>query len=60
MDTIGGNNVKRSKPGLETQKLHVFSHTWKIYPKINMYTKISMISCKLSIEHVCNSNYSME
>jgi hypothetical protein len=27
--------------------MHVFSHTWKIEPKINIYTKISMIIYKL-------------
>jgi hypothetical protein len=33
MDAIGGYHVKRCKPGSETQRLHVFSHTRKIDPK---------------------------
>jgi hypothetical protein len=27
--------------------MHVFSHTWKIDPKINTYTKTSMVTYKL-------------
>jgi hypothetical protein len=27
----------------ETQKPHVFSHTWKIDPKMDLYTNISII-----------------
>jgi hypothetical protein len=35
--------------------MHVFSHIWKIDPKINISTKTSMIIYKLSVEHVYNS-----
>jgi hypothetical protein len=47
MDANGGHYVKRNKPGSESQN-HVFSHTWKLDPKINTYTKTSMIIYKLS------------
>jgi hypothetical protein len=40
-------DITLSKPGSETKKLHIFSHTWKIDPKINIYTKTSMIIYKL-------------
>jgi hypothetical protein len=30
MDAIGGHPVKWSKPDLERQRPHVFSHIWKI------------------------------
>jgi hypothetical protein len=33
MDTIGGYHIKGSKPGSETQRLHVFFNTWKTDPK---------------------------
>jgi hypothetical protein len=32
----------------QKQITHVFSHMWKIDPKINIYTKTSMIIYKLS------------
>jgi hypothetical protein len=35
--------------------MHVFSHTSKIDPKINIYTKRNMIMYKLIVEQVCNS-----
>jgi hypothetical protein len=35
------------KSGLETQKTHVFFPMWKIDPKINIYTKTSIIIYKL-------------
>jgi hypothetical protein len=42
-----GYDVKSSKSGSETQRLHVFTHMWKIDPKINIYTKPNMITQKL-------------
>jgi hypothetical protein len=47
MDAIGGHHVKRSKPGSETQKLHVASDMWKTDTKTNIYTNTSMIIYKL-------------
>jgi hypothetical protein len=35
--------------------MHVFSHRWKIDPKINIYTKTNMIYTNSVAEHVCNS-----
>jgi hypothetical protein len=36
MDGTGGHHhVKQSKPGSESQSLHLFSHIRKIYPKDN-------------------------
>jgi hypothetical protein len=32
MDAIRGHHVKRSKPGSERQKLHIFSYKCKINP----------------------------
>jgi hypothetical protein len=55
MDAIGGHHVKCSKPGSETQKLYVFSHSWKIDSKKSIYTKISMIIHELDVEFICNS-----
>jgi hypothetical protein len=59
MDATGGHHVKRSKLGSETQKMHVFSHMWKIDPKINIHTKTSIIMYKLRYR-TCWWNYSME
>jgi hypothetical protein len=39
----------------ETQKMHVFSHTWKTEPKINIYTKTSRSYTNSNVEHICNS-----
>jgi hypothetical protein len=55
MDEIGGHHVKLGKPGLGTQKMPVFSHMWKIDPKINIYTKTSMIIYKLRSRTCYNS-----
>jgi hypothetical protein len=54
MDAIRGHHVKRNKPGSETQRLRVFSHTWKIDPKINIY-KNKHDHIQTHVEHVCNS-----
>jgi hypothetical protein len=43
MNSIEGHHVKGSWPGSEKQKAHVFSHAWKTDPKINIYTKTSII-----------------
>jgi hypothetical protein len=33
MDGTGVHQVKKSRPGLERQRSHVFSHMWKTDPK---------------------------
>jgi hypothetical protein len=33
MDGGEDNNIKQSKPGSERQRLHAFSHMWKINPE---------------------------
>jgi hypothetical protein len=33
MDGTGDYHIKQNKPGLERQKLHVFSHMWKMDSK---------------------------
>jgi hypothetical protein len=49
------------KPRSEIQKPHVFSHTWKIDPKISIYTKTSMIIDKFRCRtYLQQWNYSME
>jgi hypothetical protein len=41
--------------------MHVFSHTWKIDPKVNIYTKTNKAICKLSCRTCLQQwNYSME
>jgi hypothetical protein len=41
-------DIMLTKPGSETQKPYVFSHMWKIDPKINIYTKTSITIYKLT------------
>jgi hypothetical protein len=56
MDIIGGHYVKWSKPGSERQRLHVFSHKWKIIQKTKTYTQKQTWSYTNSyVERVCNS-----
>jgi hypothetical protein len=38
----------------QKHKRHVLSHTWKIDPKIKIYTKTNIIYNSV-VEHVCNS-----
>jgi hypothetical protein len=37
------DHVKQSKPGSDRQRLHAFSHIWKIDPKVNVYISTDMI-----------------
>jgi hypothetical protein len=56
MDAIGGHQVKRDKSGSKTQKTPVFSHTWKIDPKINIHkNKYDLMQTQRWNLFVCNS-----
>jgi hypothetical protein len=49
LEDIMLNEVNRDK---KHKKAHVFSQTWKINPKINIYTKTSIIyklSCRIHL-----------
>jgi hypothetical protein len=39
----------------QKHKGHVFSHTWKMDPKINTYTKQAQSYTNPDVERVCNS-----
>jgi hypothetical protein len=43
MDGTGDQHVKQNKPGSESQRLHDFSHMWKINPKDKYIPNTSMI-----------------
>jgi hypothetical protein len=43
------------KPGSERQRLHVFSHTWKIHLKDKHAQKQTWSYKNSYVEHVCNS-----
>jgi hypothetical protein len=44
--------LNKVNQGQKTQKPHVFSHTWKIDPQINMYTKQSRSYTNSDVELV--------
>jgi hypothetical protein len=55
MGTIGGHHVKWSKPDLERQRTHVFSHLCKIYPKYKYKHKNKHDHIQTIVKHVCDS-----
>jgi hypothetical protein len=45
----------------QKHKSHIFSHMWKMDPKINIYTKTIIIICKFRLRAcLLHWNYSME
>jgi hypothetical protein len=46
MDAIGEHHVSEVNQD-QKHKICMFSHTWKMDPKINIYTKTNMIIYKL-------------
>jgi hypothetical protein len=62
MDGTGDHHVKQSKPSSKRQRPHVFSHIWKLDPKIYIYifTNTKMIIytyiciCCICVERIHN------
>jgi hypothetical protein len=54
MNATGDYNIYLSKPGSERQRLHIFSHLWKIDPKDKCIHKYIMWSYNMFLILDCS------